>query len=1003
MAIDKANAFDQAGEKLVNDITNYGSTQYKKNRDAGSGRLMSGLKALNATDDYLSDKAATWADRTLDNATNMVSTNANKLLNRAKNTELGKKVITGVEWVDSKADEGIQAFSGAVGKLVKEYYNLIKENGKIKGSKEFVKKYGQKALDYLKNNKLLKNVEEKSSDAKDSISGKYNEAKGMLSEKIGNIVDNMKAETEQVETHGLGGLISRATASFVSKGEAIVSAGTKYAGTAKDAVKNKIKNKASKTGKSDETNMKKMKELTTSSTEYGNLQYTTGTDGKPMLQNTKENEMIKKKVENRDNIQIQILETLKKILEGQQTPNIEEEKKDKNSIWGLLGSLLAALLPAKLMKYINKIKNVITGAFKIGKTVFNGIGKGISLVGKTVSFVFKGAKTIMKGLGSILSVFGKVGKAVGGKRGLAAVVAAATALKSWAFNDDNTAEAKSKDSDQDFDKQVESESETGEITPTPEEMKDTMINTALNTFGGVATAGIVYNAGRAAISRGKQAIKNKVDSVKSALGFKPKNSAESANAPTKAEENPKKKAGFADKAYKGIAALGLANTLKTKYDYYMNMTDEEKAAYDKEQEDKSLIEDAFDYKFAFDGAKSIYDMTKPLTSKIADKITPDSDTFKSILKKIKSGFDTTISSLKNFISEKFVSGLKALREIIIDTAKNPAKIGKIMKAAAKLAGKALLVGGTLGLGAIVLGTYEAGKAVSNFYDGYNDAANTLGINPELETTPIKIIAGLINAIYKFVPFLDCIWETPAEFKDVVLDTVGKAVGVTKETIEKMNKDANKAAKDVQKELSSTINETSENAQEIEKEAEDTKNSTWENIKNGVNNGIQWVKDKANSAYVKTKQVLGSMYDSAKSMASSAWNKTKSFFGFGSGKFGRGGLQQDDPAWANMPMQVPGDTYSQTIGDRACLQFSMANAIPGLDPFDAINYSVKNGYVKKDDGTDPNAAINYINKYNNVSSSDFELKKVEQKKPTTVNPILNLSNFNFLISNLILYQ
>lgn len=40
-------------------------------------------------------------------------------------------------------------------------------------------------------------------------------------------------------------------------------------------------------------------------------------------------------------------------------------------------------------------------------------------------------------------------------------------------------------------------------------------------------------------------------------------------------------------------------------------------------------------------------------------------------------------------------------------------------------------------------------------------------------------------------------------------------------------------------------------------------------------------------------------------------------------------------------------------------------------------------------------LNYINKYNNVSSSDFELKKVEQKKPTKAYPILNLSNFNFL--------
>ena len=280
------------------------------------------------------------------------------------------------------------------------------------------------------------------------------------------------------------------------------------------------------------------------------------------------------------------------------------------------------------------------------------------------------------------------------------------------------------------------------------------------------------------------------------------------------------------------------------------------------------------------------------------------------------------------------------------------------------------------------------NAIGNFIGGVNQTEEMLNLRPGTATTGLKIIAGLTTAICASIPLIGAFIPEDWVLQQAIR-LVGPAFGITESYLNSLRKEGEKKADQDSKDASQTIasndgmlpNQTSSSS--FFDKIGVYSGKVFDFVKDTAVGAAKWVYDKATGAAKSVYNFGSKVYDSINSSslghailhpidsASNLYDKARTYFGKGKkhiSKYGRGSsgefYSQLDPAYA-MSMNAPGDDIKQTMADSGCGPMSASNAISALggsvDPTEAANYALKNGYKEKDGGIKPGFFKDYLNK------------------------------------------
>ena len=727
-----------------------------------------------------------------------------------------------------------------------------------------------------------------------------------------------KEETPEIQSHAFGGLALLDGLSTVSKGETILNLGksaVKHAGNwAKNKAKERLMNSSAGKAYQSATNLKAKVSgntpksapsgTTTKDTEYGALTYTKGANGKQVLANTKENVMVQKAMAKKDAVQQDISDTMHKLLEVNQqiADNTTPPGADKKG-GGLLGTILG-LLGTFLFNKFKKAWKFLKDGFGIVSKGVKGLAAAVGSIGSIATKIGEATakagelvKTLSKPMESISKAFGKtsglfkklakIGNAVKGKKGLAAIAAAGVAAYEIGFSDNDDGEDKkegeSKPGETPDDGGKEPTPTPGPGEPPPGQPPEKPANTSLGGAAAGAATGAMALYGANRLSN------------------------------TSFFRNDPKSTGMMSKLGKAFGAYSAYDTVSSAYDFATASTDDKLKMLNK-WNDKSLLDKGLDVMgYAtgigfmkdmggkalsmirnggqaaeaageaagaankFEWAKDITDKGKDLVEKgkgaIGETAGKIAEQAGPIIEKVKTAFNTVTEKISKFVSEKYSKGIIKLKDFIIKKLTNPAVIKKVLKEAGKLVGKAALA--ATGVGAIAVGALMAADVVSAFYQGFNNPIEILslaqGCSPSLD---MKMLSGVISAFWAGIPVCPIIFDDPKEFADVCIENIGPVVGITRASLDEESKKSEEEGSEMGGVFNDIKNGISNNIEYVKNGI----SNNAEYVKNGISNNIEYVKNgiSNNAEYVKNGIINNAEW--VKNKASEKWEAAKEFVG-----------------------------------------------------------------------------------------------------------------------------
>ncbi len=828
----------------------------------------------------------------------------------------------------------------------------------------------------------------------------------------GGVKANADVITGVINSHKKDNIITMADGGEVKKDEqpTIVSKGERIEPAESPASvlkynKNKIDStKDSK--KTDDTTITKSDKSTTINTEYGPQTFTRASDGSMSLPNTKENKIIQKKLEDRDDTQKELLSSIKELVitnkESLKASLANAGKKTKKGFFDTLKDIASLLNPLNLLKKFGGLfasflgplapilarlgAPVLNGAMNLGSKALKWVGGKVGNIAGKAWNAFSNTKIGGK---IINSKAGKIASKIGSKLGLGSTVAGAGL----------------------DDSQPDDAASAINVRGSNIESLLQQILDAINNNGGTLAS-----------------------SPADLLNDIPTKPGPDGKPTPKVDKNgkPVKTGGkWTNRAKKAGVVAGLALLAKNGYDM---LTGDESSDANQDGPSTNKAPTSFTDEALNLGSTGLQTYSAFQTMKDVGT----SDTFKNgekaieekagpILEKVKAGFrsvESGISSLIGGAGKKF----GAFRKCIMKKLTTPATLTKIVERATKHA--AGYTASATGVGVVVTIGLEVGFAAKAFYDGYNDADKMLHVQPENVTTGMKMLCGIVSAVLQAIPVIGWVLD-PEDVIQFAIKTIGTDFGVTDSVINQVKQIGNKA-----KNLMGT---TMQKLGEAKQKAEDMGSSAWKDIKgfgaqmydgiknvtgsawdklkgygksliNGASSAYSWAKDKAGSAVKSAKQIASKAYDVVANAASSAYNGAASAANYvgdkvkgtwnnltGGSKWGRGSdtdafnsfHSQLDPV-NDMGYNAYGDTESQNMSDSGCGPASAANMASALgvpmDTKSAAQYALDNGYKEKNGGTKPGFFKDYLGK-NGIDTKNINGQDNIKKQLKSGHPVL----------------
>ena len=409
---------------------------------------------------------------------------------------------------------------------------------------------------------------------------------------------------------------------------------------------------------------------------------------------------------------------------------------------------------------------------------------------------------------------------------------------------------------------------------------------------------------------------------------------------------------------------------------------------------------------------SVKDESKSILNSVKDKKEDISNTTKAAIGKVKNNLKAVIEAVGKYIpGEKAKDAVNKLCNAILKRMTSPQGLKAISK---KLAQETISAGAGVASIGIGYAVFKAGFAISNFIDGMNRAEEMLKLRPGTATTGLKIIAGLTTAICGSIPLIGAFIPEDWVLQQTI-SFVGPVFGITESYLNSLRKEGEKKANQDNKDAAQTVasndgmlpNQTSSSSF-FDKIGIYT-GKAFDFVKDTAVGAAKWVYDKATGAAKSVYNFGSKVYDTINNTslghavlhpidtASNLYDRAKSYFGKGKNhisKYGRGSsgefYSQLDPAYA-MSMNAPGDDIKQTMADSGCGPMSASNAISALggsvDPTEAANYALQNGYKEKDGGIKPGFFKDYLNKKGidteNLHGSKEILTQLKQGNPVVL--------------------
>lgn len=759
----------------------------------------------------------------------------------------------------------------------------------------------------------------------------------------------------------------------------------------------------------------KGKKSETINTEYGPQTYKLAMDGSMSLMDTKDNKAIQDKITDRDNVQKELLNSIRDLTDVNRASvdammGTEKEKKPKKGFWDIIKDLASFMNP---LNWVKKIGETLMGALGplaplvsyLGGKAFGLLKTGAKAVGRVA---YKGAEMawdkfkdtkLGRKLGE--SKIGRFASKIAGKsRGM---------LGLDSTQSDDPAEAVN--------------IHGSNIENLLQDIVDAIYNT-----GGIGR-GIGLPSGRG--MRGRRMGKGSKGGVSAPEGTRSK---------------------WGRRAMTGLKVAGGAALAYNAYDL-LTGSDEDAPGGEKGQDNESFMDTAMRWgsnalmvgsgvglaKDAYDFASSHSNTIRDIGTGVKDKVTgaasEATEKAKPILEKVKSGLKNVIEKCGTIMGDKVKPSLMKFGEFIMEKVSNPQNINKIVsRATKKMSGYAA---SATGVGIAVTIGLEVGFAISSFYEGYNKAEEWLKIPAGTATMAMKMLCGFTASILQAIPVIGWVLD-PEDVIDSVVKIVGPAMGVTQEVIDQVRRTGQKA----ETAFSTAVDKVMEGA----RKAGGLMSSAWNSVKGFGSDLVQGAKNVASSAWDKVKGFGSSMYEGIKTLgskvadtASSAknWvvNKASSakdwvvdkagaavqgaknlgaaalqgISSFGSsimntitgkGKWGKGRWGRGTDAFNQFHSQVDpvnsmgynayGDTEMQSMADSGCGPASAANMAAALgipmDTKNAAQYALDHGYKEKDGGTKPGFFKDYLGK-SGIDTQNLSSQNDIKKSLKSGNPVL----------------
>lgn len=760
----------------------------------------------------------------------------------------------------------------------------------------------------------------------------------------------------------------------------------------------------------------KGKKSETINTEYGPQTYKLAMDGSMSLVDTKDNKAIQDKIADRDNVQKELLYSIRDLTDVNRASmdamvGSNKDKKPKKGFWDTIKDLASFLNP---LNWLKKLGGVLTSALGplaplatyLGNKFFGLAKSGAKAVGRVA---YKGAelawdkiKDTKYGRKLSNSKIGRFASKIAGKsRGM---------LGLDPTQSDDPAEAVN----------VHGSNIEGLL----QDIVDAIYDTG-GIGGGISLPG--GGRGRGLGRRGRGA---------------------KGTVPTPGGSRSK----WGSRAMTGLKVAGGAALAYGAYDW-LTESDEEAAARKEAQANESFTDTAMRwgenalmvgsgigfakdvYDFASDHSSTIRDIGTGVKDKVTGAASEVAEKAKPILEKVKSGLKNVIEKCGSIMGDKVKPSLMKFGEFIMQKVSDPQNINKIVsRATKKMSGYAA---SATGVGIAVTIGLEVGFAISSFYEGYNKAEEWLKLPAGTATMAMKMLCGFTASILQAIPVVGWVLD-PEDVIESVVKIVGPAMGVTQEIIDQVRRTGQKA----ESTFSSAVDKVMEGA----RKAGGLMSSAWDSVKGFGSDLVQGAKNVASSAWDKVKGFGSSMYEGIKTLGSKAadtasaakdWvvNKASSakdwvvdkagsalqgaknlgaaamqgISNFGSsimntiagkGKWGKGRWGRGTDAFNQFHSQVDpvnsmgynayGDTEMQNMADSGCGPASAANMAAALgipmDTKNAAQYALDHGYKEKDGGTKPGFFKDYLGK-SGIDTHNLSSQNDIKKSLKSGNPVL----------------
>ena len=753
----------------------------------------------------------------------------------------------------------------------------------------------------------------------------------------------------------------------------------------------------------------KGKKSETINTEYGPQTYKLAMDGSMSLMNTKDNKAIQDKIADRDNVQKELLDSIKDLTDVNRASvdammGADREKKPKKGFWDIIKDLTSFMNP---LNWVKKIGETLMGALGplaplvsyLGGKAFGLVKTGAKAVGR---IAYKGAEMAWDKIKDT-----KLGRKLGGSKigGFASKIAGKSRgmLGLDPTQSDDPAEAVN----------IHGNNIEGLLQDILDAIYDT---------GGIG-GGMDLPGRRGKRGRGRRG------------GKRGRRSRGGAAIP---EGSGSK---WGSRAMTGLKVAGGAALAYNTYDW-LTESDEEAAAREEEQANESFMDTAMRwgsnalmvgsgvslakdaYDFASSHSNSIRDIGAGVKDKVTGAASDAAEKAKPILEKVKSGLKNVIEKCGSIMGDKVKPSLMKFGEFIMEKVSNPRNISKIVsRATKKMAGYAA---SATGVGIAVTIGLEVGFAISSFYEGYNKAEEWLKIPSGTATMAMKMLCGFTAAVLQAIPVIGWVLD-PEDVIDSVVKIVGPAMGVTQEIIDQVRRTGQKA----ETAFLTAVDKVMEGA----RKAGGLMSSAWDSVKGFGSDLVQGAKNTASSAWDKVKGFGSSMYEGMKTLGSKVADKASaakdwvmdkagaavqgaknlgaaaiqgiSNFGSsimdtitGKGKWGRGKWGRGTDAFNQFHSQVDpvnsmgyntyGDTEIQSMADSGCGPASAANMAAALgipmDTKNAAQYALDHGYKEKDGGTKPGFFKDYLGK-SGIDTQNLSSQNDIKKSLKSGNPVL----------------